>query len=234
MFSKILLALQTDANQRVVVDPNQSLNSWLVIAGVLIIFACLLAAVIPSPLKEFTTKLQEFNFSKLGISMRVSILTVFVLMGFILSLSSFALQWRGYVKQAGESAAEIARKNGQIAELEKWKSEELARKDLARTFDMSILLKPRLPRDGTIDISKWSCFYRLDTLGKPSDPIRATIELARNGTYLRVFLDDITAETRLFKVELRNGTQSWVTENVNPLKDGIWEAELLDGGSHED
>ena len=232
MFPKLCLALQIDAVKSVVVDANQSLNRWLVIAGIVIIFFCLMAVFVP-PIREFTTKLQEFNFSKLGISMKVSILTVFVLMGFALSLSSFALQWRGYVKQAGESTAVIAKLDGQIVELEKWKSEELARKDLARTFDMSILVKPRLPRGGVLDISKWSCFYRLDRPGKPSDPVRATIELARNGTHLRVFLDDITAETRLFNVELRNGTQSWFTENVNPLKDGIWEAELLNGGNHE-
>ena len=232
MFSRLFLALQSDASRSVVIDPSQTVNICLVAAGLTIIFFCLLAVFVP-PIKEVTAKLQEFDFNKLGISMKVSILTMFVMIGFILSLSSFALEWRGYVDQVSESAAVIATLNGQIAELQKWKQEELARKELARTFDMSILLKPRLPRDELLDISKWSCFYRLDKPGKPSDPVRATIELARNGTHLRVFLNDITAETRLFNVELRNGTQSWFTENVNPLKDGIWEAEPLEGGNHD-
>jgi hypothetical protein len=184
------------------------------------------------PIREFTTE-QEFNFSKLGISMRVSILTVFLMMGFILSLSSSALEWRGYAKQVGESTAVIAQLHGHIAELKRWKDEELARKDAARTFNMSILLKPKLPGTGVLDISKWSCFYQLDNSGQTSKPVPAQIDLARNGTHLRMYLNGITADTRIVKVELKNGTQSWTVENVIPLKDGIWEAELPKGENHE-
>jgi len=227
-FSTFVLALQNDPGQAVTFDPNQSLNFWLVIAGIVIIVFCLLTVFVPY-IKDVTTKLQEFTFSRLGISMKVSILTVFVMMGFILSLSSFALQWRGYVKQAGESAQKIAELNGSIKQLEQWKIEKLAREDRARTFDMSILLKPQLEQDEVLDENEWTCRYRLDNLGRPSDWFSGTIQRAGNGSYLRMLLNNITADTRLYDIQLIKGKQAWTTGNVKPLADGIWEAQLLQG-----
>lgn len=133
-----LLLFQTPTHSTVLTDPGMSLNSWLVIAGLVIIFFCLVTVIIPNFIKP-----QEFNLTRPGISMKVSILTVFVLMGFVLSLSSFALQWRGYVREVGESAQKIAELNDTVKQL-KTKIEEKQQEDLrARKFDMGILLKPK-------------------------------------------------------------------------------------------
>lgn len=228
-FKPLLLLLQNEAQTATSVDPNQSLNSWLVIAGIIIIFFCLVTVFVPN-IKDFITKPQEFNVSKLGVSMKVSILTVFVLMGFILSLSSFALQWRNYVKQARESAGKIAELNGTIKQLQTTINETEAKQNRGRTFNMSILVRPRLDEE-YLKKDDWTCTYWLDNKGQPSEPVTAPIGLARRGTHLRVFLNDITLDTRLYDLQLKRGNQYWNTDSFSPLTEGIWEAELLPGGS---
>ena len=235
MFSTLiaqLLVFQNDASPAVIIDPNRNLNSWLVIAGLVIIFFCLLTVFLPN-IKDFITKPQEVNLSRLGVSMKVSILTVFVLMGFVLSLSSFALQWRGYVRQADESAEKIAELNGAIKQLENRIKEEQEQESRSRRFNMSILLRPQLEAPEMLNKSEWTCTYWLDKSGEPSNPIPARIDLARGGTHLRVFLNDITADTRLYRVELKRGNQFWNAEGLSPLTEGIWEAQPLPGASHE-
>ncbi len=230
MFSQIiclLLAFQTNTNQTAPADPNQNLNFWLVIAGILIIFICLFTLFVPH-IKDRLSKPQEFNLDRLGVSMKVSILTVSVLMGFVLSLSSFALQWRGYVKQARESEQKVAELRGTIGQLE----EQIRKKDQARSFSMSILLKPKMERDEVLNRDEWSCDYWVDVSGgPPSGPVHATIDRARNGRFLKVFLNNITPETRLYRVDLKKGNQTWTVDGITPLTEGTWEAEPVGDGS---
>ena len=224
-----LLVFQNEANPGVIADPGKSLNFWLVIAGLVIIFFCLAAFFIPN-IKDLITKPQEFTLDKLGVSMRVSILTVFVLMGFVLSLSSFALQWRGYVREAGESAEKIAELNGAVTQLRSRIMEQQEKENRSRRFNMSILLNPKLEEPEILDKSEWSCRYWLDKSGAPpSGPITAPIDLGIGGKHLRVFLNDIAADTRLYRVELIKGNRSWIADNFNPSSDGIWEAQPASG-----
>src|SRR5258708_7477604 len=106
MLSKVIALSVAVQSPDLPSSSNQNLNFWLVIAGLAIIFLCLLTVFLPH-IKDFITRPQEFELSKLGVNMKVSILTVFVLMGFVLSLSSFALQWQGYGKQIAESDRKI-------------------------------------------------------------------------------------------------------------------------------
>jgi hypothetical protein len=176
-------------------------------------------------IKEFITKPQEFNLSKLGISMKVSILTVFVLMGFVLSLSSFVLQWQGYVKRAADYQREIIGLNVKL----KNKEDEESR---SRKFDMSILVKP----DGNNEDLKsdlWSCKYQLETpSGEPDKEVDATVVRNRDGKSLRVFLKDVSADTRVFNITLFNKTNSktWTVPGFTPLKDAEFLASK-EGGS---
>lgn len=229
IFIAQFLVFQSDASAGVIADPNKSLNSWLVIAGLLIIFVCLVMVFIPQ-IKDFLTKPQEFTLDKLGVSMKVSILTVFVLMGFVLSLSSFALQWRGYVRAAGESAEKVAQLNGSVTQLQNRIREKQEEENRSRKFNMSILLKPQLQENETLDTSEWTCSYWLDKSGDhPSGPIPAPIDLGLSGKHVRVFLSDITADTRLYRVELKKGNRSWNADNFSPLSEGIWEAQPASG-----
>jgi len=212
-FICLSLVFQANADQTVRTDPNQSLNFWLVIAGIMIIFFCMLTVFVPR-IKEFITKPQELNLSKLGISMKVSILTVFVLMGFVLSLSSFVLQWQGYVKRTADYQQEIIGLNVKL----KSKEDEESR---SRKFDMSILVKP----DGNNEDLKsdlWSCKYQFETpSGEPDKEVDATVVRNRDGKSLRVFLKDVSADTRVFNITLFNKTNSktWTVPSFTPLKD---------------
>lgn len=195
---------------------DQNLNFWLVIAGILILFICCLALFIPK-IKEILSSQQEFN--GLGLSMRVSILTVFVVMGFVLSLSSFALQWQGYITRENEY-------KNKIAALETERNELRDREARGRKFNMNIILKP-MGYDEVLNTDEWKCFYFLeDSFGTPSEKgIAADLKRVRDGKSFKVSLEDITPETRFHKIELRKGDKIWSVEGIFPLRDGTFHAE---------
>jgi|GEM_PF-2662411 len=212
-FNSLSIALDTNVGQAVSTDPNQNLNFWLVVAGLLIIFFCLLTVFVPR-IKEFITKPQELSLSKLGIRMRVSILTVFILMGFVLSLSSFVLQWQGYAKQAKESAEVIAALKVQLED----KENEALR---SRKFDVSLLVK----LDGNNAVLKtddWLCEYRLELPnGIPDKAVLTTAARLGNGQRFRVVLKDISSDTKVYDIKFINKTDKnqWVVPTFVPLKD---------------
>ncbi len=223
--NSLSFALDTGVGQAVATDPNQSLNFWLVIAGLLIIFFCLLTVFVP-PIKEFVTKPQEISLSKLGVSMKVSILTVFVLMGFILSLSSFVLQWQGYAKQAKESAGLIAELNARLRD----KDEEMLR---SRKFDISILVKPESGGD-ILKTDDWSCEYQLELPnGEPDKSQTASLARVGEGKKLRVFLREISAGTKVYGITLIHKTDGkrWIVPTFTPFKDAEFSALREEGQS---
>ncbi|HEU4869252.1 MAG TPA: hypothetical protein VFT08_00205 [Pyrinomonadaceae bacterium] len=87
------------------------MDLFLPIIGVLIIFLCLLSFFIPTT-KQLREKTQKFT--GLGVTMEISILTVFVLMGFILSLSSFFLQYQQYLDRKEAQRNLIQSKDNEI------------------------------------------------------------------------------------------------------------------------
>jgi hypothetical protein len=200
-------------------DLNQNLNFWLVIAGILIIFFCMLTMFVPR-IKDFITKPQEFNLNPLGVSMKVSILTVFVLMGFILSLSSFVLQWRGYVTQVSESQKTIAGLKAQL-------DDKLAEASRSRRFDMSILIRPQAVSNGMLNSDSWSCKYRFETAsGEPDKEVDTTVARGADGRSLRIFLKDVSADTRIYQITLfkKDERKTWTVANFAPLRDAVFEA----------
>lgn len=200
-------------------DVNQNLNFWLVIAGIVIIFFCMLMVFVPR-IKEFLTKPQEFNLNPIGVSMKVSILTVFVLMGFVLSLSSFVLQWRGYVTQVSESEKTI---EGLKAQLDA----KLAEASRSRRFDMSILVRPQTGSNETLNSDGWSCKYRFETAsGEPDKEVDTTVARGGDGRFLRVFLKDVSADTRIYQITLfkKDEAKTWTVPSFAPLRDAVFEA----------
>ncbi len=219
--SRCLLVFQNVANQS---ESGQNLNFWLVLAGILIIFFCLLAVFVPN-VKSLITSPQEF--SGLGVNMRVSILTVFVLMGFILSLSSFALQWRGFMTREEGYKEEISKLKFENKQFEE-------RENRARKFNMTVVLKPK-GLDEILSTDDWTCVYYLeDSYGKPSRPVQAPLNRAKDGKRFKVTLDDLTPETRIYSIKLKKGDKVWSVEGVFPLREGTFEVEPTDEGGESD
>jgi hypothetical protein len=217
--SYLLLAFQNTGTQTVSTDSNQNLNFWLVIAGIAIIFFCMLMVFVPR-MKDFITKPQEFNLNPIGVSMKVSILTVFVLMGFVLSLSSFVLQWRGYVTQVSESEKTIAGLKAQL-------DDKLTEASRSRRFDMSILIRPQTGSNETLNSDSWSCKYRFETpSGEPDKEVDATVARGADGRSLRIFLKDVSADTRVYQITLfkKDVSQTFTVANFAPLRDAVFEA----------
>lgn len=217
----LLLAFQTNPGLS---GFNQNLNFWLVIAGLLIIFFCLASVFIPH-IKALVTSPQEF--SGLGVNMKVSILTVFVLMGFILSLSSFALQWRGFM--ARESSYQE-----RIRELEIEQKESQERELRSRKFNMSVEFKPKGLNE-VLDPTDWKCVYFLenpDGGGPLPEAHSVQVHPAKMGKSLKVILQDLTQSSRIYSLKLtrvENGrVRAWSVEGITPLRDVSFDAEPVD------
>ena len=224
MFTKITLLLLAFQNNPGQGGFNQNLNFWLVIAGLLIIFFCLVSVFVPN-IKALVSSPQEF--SGLGVNMKVSILTVFVLMGFILSVSSFALQWRGFM--ARESSYQE-----RIRELEIEQKESQERELRSRKFNMSVEFKPKGLNE-VLDPSDWECVYFLenpDGGGPLPEAHSVQVHPAKMGKSLKVILQDLTQSTRIYSLKLRrteNGrVRVWSVEGITPLRDVSFEVEPVD------
>jgi hypothetical protein len=216
-----ILIFQGDPSQNVL---NQNLNFWLVIAGILLIFLCMLALFVPH-VKSLLTKPQEF--SGLGVNMRVSILTVFVLMGFILSLSSFALQWQGFMTRENDYKNKIGALESEKKQLEEQQTR-------ARKFDMTIVLRPKGLNE-VLNTDEWSCVYYLeDSSGRPSRAISAPLVRAKEGKSFKVTLEGITPETRIYSIKLKKGKKSWEADGLFPLREGAFEAEPEEEGDNDE
>jgi hypothetical protein len=157
--------------------------------------------------------------------MKVSILTVFVLMGVLLSMSSFLLQWRGYLKVFEEDKKLIEEADTKIVALNA-KIEELSEREIRTLkFDTTIMLKPK-GFNGDIHSDEWECEYRLEgTSGTPSEPIHASADSVRGGKFLKAELKGITTDTRLASFTMKRGKKVWACEGFSPLHDAIFDAE---------
>ncbi len=215
----LLFAFQNDPGQS---GFNPSLNFWLVIAGLLIIFFCLVSVFVPN-IKALVSSPQEF--SGLGVNMRVSILTVFVLMGFILSLSSFALQWQGFKTREHAYNETISR-----LKIEKEQAEE--RELRSRKFNINLALKPQGLNEELYS-KEWECFYFLaERQDKPPDmkPHTAKVVVAKDGKSLKVFLEGLTQEAFIYSIKLKRKTDGkvWSVTGVTPLSEVPYVAEPSD------
>jgi hypothetical protein len=206
-----------------------SLNFWLVIAGILIIFLCFLSLFFPGT-QTLREKTQEF--SGLGVSMKVSIITVFVLMGFILSLSSFAIQWKGYVEQAEEFDENTRRLNERIALLMAQVEQQHEQAKKMRVIDVGILLRPKFETgDGSqiLKADEWRCEYIIaNAPGQPPSPLlRTSVMRGPSGNTLRVFIKNITPETKFEEIKIvnTNNNKVWSTGGFSPFNDGTIDLE---------
>ena len=206
-----------------------SLNFWLVIAGILIIFLCFVSLFLPAT-QTLREKTQEFT--GLGVSMRVSIITVFVLMGFILSLSSFAIQWKGYVEQAQKFEQDRDELNNKILLLKAQIDDQNEQAKRMKVLDVGILLRPNFENADHSQILKadeWRCEYRIaGAPGQPPSPtVNTPVMRGPGGNTLRLFIKNVTPETKFDEIKLINTKNNKVLSNgsFSPFYDGTIDLE---------
>src|SRR5262249_15391127 len=131
--------------------------------GVFILFICLLAFFFPTATtKSLGERTQKFN--AFGVSMEISILTAFLLMGFILSLSNLFLQWKGFLDQKDLYEKQVTEIETKIKEREIIINDLKEQIERSKTTNIVLGLEPRLsPAKGNISLkpSDLSCEYQI-------------------------------------------------------------------------
>ena len=198
-------------------------NSVMPVVGLILIFLCFFAYFFPN-----ARTLREKNqvFEGAGVRMQISLLTVFVIMGFALSLSSVWLQYKGYIGQADKFAEAQMKKDDEIKRLNTLLEDQRKLADKVGKFDMSILLRPKIAgADNSLLLrpKDWRCEYRIE--GQPATPqsiIRPDINKGPTGNTLKVTLEDITRDTHLEFIKLINVKTGkvWSTSGTSPFNGG--------------
>ncbi|HEY0545447.1 MAG TPA: hypothetical protein VGC91_08740 [Pyrinomonadaceae bacterium] len=191
-------------------NPNPYLQ-FLPVLGVLIVFLCLIALFIPKT-KWIAQKTQRFT--GLGVSMELSMLTIFVLMGFILSLSSFFLQWKGYLDQQGNYDKEIERLNGQIKASDDTIDKMREEADKSKTVGMRLNLIPK--PYARLTAADLSCTYQI--VGSEVKNVNLLPGASSNSFVLP--LDGITKTTTFsfILIEHRKSGQRWQMDDYKPFE----------------
>ena len=186
---------------------------FLPIIGVLIIFLCLLSFFFPTT-KSLREKTQKFT--GLGVTMEISILTVFVLMGFILSLSSFFLQYQQYLDRKEEQRNlglskdnDIKQRDQTIQSLQK-ELDELKSPDYVLNLELE-----NNPAKSEIssDPNDFECKYKIGDSGEE----QAKVETGNGFKAFKITVKKFQQDAVLRYVRLTNSKakRTWQRENFS-------------------
>lgn len=187
---------------------NISTTTYLSIFGVLVLLICitLIFTQRATPLRT-PQRIKGF-----GVELEISVLTLLVLVGFVLSLSSIYMQVSGYQQQVISSQKQLALLDIEIA---------LARKQLeaAKKIDMTVYVKladnsglSNQPRLGDLTAN-----YYLR--GQADKPIQADISRGIEANSYSVLFKNLTPDTYVESLEVADAKTNrvWVKTNFFPL-----------------
>lgn len=186
---------------------NLSATTYLSIFGVVVLLICI-ALIFSQRATPLRTPQRIRGF---GVELEISVLTLLVLVGFILSLSSIYIQISGYQQQLTSSKEELGTLKSEIA---------LAKSQLeaARKFDMTVFVNLEGASNPS-DMPKLGDLRSTYTVRGQSEPIQAYISRGIDSTNIRLTLKNITPETLIERLEVVDGkTQRvWVKTIFYPL-----------------
>jgi len=188
---------------------NTPIVTYLSIFGVVILLICITLILTQRAITPLRTpeKIKAF-----GVELEVSVLTLLVLIGFVLSISSIYLHVNGYQQQVISS-----QKRNELLNTEM----ELTRKQLeaAKKIDMTVYFKlpdnsspGSQPKLGDLTVK-----YYLR--GQPDKPIQADISRGMEANSYSVLFKNVTPDTHVEILELIDAKTErvWVKKSFFPL-----------------
>lgn len=187
---------------------NTSPISYLSIFGVVILFVCVTLILTQRAITPLRTpeKIKAF-----GVELEISVLTLLVLVGFLLSISSIYLHVNGYQKQVIEFQKNLLERDAQMAEQRK-------QLEASKKIDMAIYVR-LLVNSGSDNQPKLSDLTANYYLRDQSEPIEVDIGRGVDGNTYKVLFKNITSATYVESLELRDAITGhvWVKQNFFPL-----------------
>lgn len=189
--------------------------------GIAVVLFCMLAYIFPygERFRDKTQKIKGF-----GLDLEVSVLTVFILIGFVFTFSGILLQIRGYDDQLKKLEEARLERDARIAHMQL---------DIERLQKMEIhaLVTLEGVDPGAFSrLSDLECEYTLSGRGEPQ---KADISKG-DGNSIQVTLKDVTRETHIRRLVLedRGSNSKWEYVNFDPLQP-IYNLKKTGVGFHE-
>ena len=190
---------------------DQLLNAiyFLFLGGAAVILVCIAAYIFPFG-KNLRDNKNLQSIKAGGVDLKVNVITVFVLVGILMSSSGIYLYLR-YAEMSGLQAQIYTLKN---------QLEDAERKSEARK-SISVKLIPKFENADNVEIPAPSqditCRYWIQG-GDDEGTLCKTEINPVGGIYIK--LEDITAETniRVLKLNDRNNDNEWITQDLHPLE----------------
>ena len=193
---------------------NQTLNPLTIsfFFGIGIVLFCISAYIFPYG-NKFRDKVQTIK--GFGVDLQVSVLTVFILMGFVLTFSAVFLQLKGYQDQLKKLEDERTQKSAAIEHMQK-QLEQMRKLEVR-----ALVTLEGLDLKSYTQLSPFECKYLLPGQERAfkADVSEGFLNEGAEPT-IEITLRDITAETHVKRltVQDKDHRYKWVLENFEPLQ----------------
>ena len=179
--------------------------TYLSIFGVVILFICVILILT----KRALTPIRPEKIKAFGVELEISVLTLLVLVGFVLSISSIYLHVNGYQQQVISSQKDLEKRNTEVAE---------ARKQLEAAKKIDMIVYVKLPdNSGQSKLGDLRANYYLR--GQADKPIQADISRGIEANSYSVSFKNLTPDTYVESLEVvdEKTNRVWVKKNFFPL-----------------
>lgn len=189
-------------------DPNLIISLVLPLLGIMIVVFCVLSFFFPYG-ERFKDKIQRIK--GFGLDLEVSVLTLFIIVGVVLSLTGIYLQVKRYEEQVKRYEEQVlsAKEEARVVREALAKAQKMRMKPLVVLEGIDARDMPKLA-----DVK---CEYFLFANEKP---VAVPVENGINGNQFRLTLEDVTYDTVIRSLILkdRSTKKKWFYENFSPFE----------------
>jgi len=191
------------------VSPSPMISGYVLpFLGIGIVLFCILSFVFPygEKFKDKTQKIKGF-----GVDLEVSVLTLFVIIGVVLSLTGLYLQIEGYDNQLKDYERQVAAAKAEAVAAQQ-ALERGRRMQMSALITLEGVNAAEMPK-----LEEMRCEYFLYGSEKP---VEVQVGRGLAGNQLRVAFKDITADTviRSLVLQDRSSQRKWAYENFAPFE----------------
>lgn len=175
--------------------------------GIAVVLFCMLSFILPygSRFREKTQKIKGF-----GVDLEVSVLTVFILIGFTFAFSGIFLQFKGYDNQLSALERERLERDATISRMQR-ELDHMQKMEIRALVTLDDVDPKTFPR-----LSDLECSYTL-----PGGQGPEKVDLSKGeGNSIQITLRNITKDTHIRHLVLEDKATNikWEYSNFEPLR----------------